>query len=75
MKDKSENSRERVKDDLTQAYKSYANYAFSEKETRHPCCKNAADSVLCTRTYDECKFPNCKHVLSKCTICSSIALP
>ena len=43
---------------LTQAYKSYADYAFTEKQTRHPRCKNAADYVLCTPTNDECKFPN-----------------
>ena len=44
--------------ELTQAYKSYADYAFPEKKTRHPRCKNAADSVLCTQTNDECKLPN-----------------
>ena len=32
MKDKAENSSGRVKDKLTQAYKSYADYAFPEKE-------------------------------------------
>ena len=36
MKDKAENLRGRVKDELTQAYKSYADYAFPKKETRHP---------------------------------------
>ena len=36
MKDKAENSRGRGKDELTQDYKSYADYEFTEKETRHP---------------------------------------
>ena len=45
MKDKAENSRGRVKDELTQAYKSYADCAFPEKQNCHPHCKNAADSV------------------------------
>ena len=75
MKDKSDNSRGRVKDELTQAYKSYADYEFPKKENRHPHCENEVDSVLCTSTNDECKFPNWKCVLRKCTVCSSIALP
>ena len=58
MKEKAENSCGRGKDELTQAYKSYAGHAFPEKQTRHPRCENAADSVLCTPTNDECKlFP------------------
>ena len=57
MKDKAENSCEREKGVLTQAYKSYADYAFPEKQTCHPCCENAADSVLCTSMNDEYKFP------------------
>ena len=52
MKEKAENSRGRGKDELTQAYKSYADCAFPEKETCHPRCKNSADSVLCTPTND-----------------------
>ena len=36
MKEKAENSRGRGKYELTQAYKSYADYAFPEKQTRHP---------------------------------------
>ena len=56
MKDKAENSRGRGKYELTQAYKSYADYEFPEKQTRNPRCENAADSVLCTPTNDECKF-------------------
>ena len=36
LKDKADNSRGRVKVELTQAYKSYADYAFPEKQTRHP---------------------------------------
>ena len=75
MKDKEENSRVRKKGELTQAYKSYADYAFPKKETRHSCCKNAADSILCTPTNNERKLPNRKCVLRKCTFCSSIALP
>ena len=35
MKDKADNSCVRKKDEFTQAYKSYANYAFSNDETRH----------------------------------------
>ena len=75
MKEKGENSRGRGKDELDQAYKSYADYAFAEKKTRHPPCKNAEDSVLCTPTNYECKFPNWKCVLRKCTVCRDIALP
>ena len=75
MKDKAENSRGSKKDELTQSYKSYADYAFPDNETCHPCCENAADYVLCTPTNDECKFPNWKCVLRKCNVCSSIALP
>ena len=56
MKDKAENSRGRGKDELTQAYKSYADYTFPGKHTRRPPCENAADSVLCTPTNNECKF-------------------
>ena len=41
---------------LTQAYKSYAGYAFPEKQTRHPRCEKVADSVICTSTNNECKF-------------------
>ena len=36
MKDKANNSRGREKDELTQAYKSYADYTFPNNETRHP---------------------------------------
>ena len=75
MKEKAENSRGRGKDELTQAYKSYADYVYPNKETRHPRCENAADSVTCTLTNDACKLPNWKCVLRKCTVCSSIALP
>ena len=74
MKEKADNSRGRGKDELTQAYKSYADHAFPEKQTRDPHCKNAADSVLCTPTNDKCKFPNWECVLRKCTVCSAIAL-
>ena len=75
MKEKAENSRGRGKYELTQAYKSYTDYAFSEKQTRHPHCENAADSVPCTPTNDECKLPNWKCVLQKCTLCRAIAPP
>ena len=75
MKDKAENSRGSGKDESTQDYKSYADYAFPGKQTRHPRCENAADFVLCTLTNDECKLPNWKCVLRKCTVYSSIALP
>ena len=75
MKEKAENSRGRGKDGLTQAYKSYADYAFPEKQTRHPRCENAADSVLCTQTNDVYKFSNWKCVLRNCTVCRAIALP
>ena len=52
MKDKADNSCGRVKDQLTQSYKSYADYTFPNDEARHPRCKNAADSVLCSPTND-----------------------
>ena len=57
MKDKADNSCGRGKDELTQAYKSYTGYAIQEKETRHPRCENAGDSILCTPTNDECTPP------------------
>ena len=60
---------------MSQAYKSYTDYAFPEKQTRHPNFENAADSVLCTPTNDECKLPNCKCVLRKCSVCRAIDLP
>ena len=47
MKDKADNSYGRKTYELTQDYKSYADYAFTNNENRHPCCENAADSVLC----------------------------
>ena len=75
MKDKADNPSGREKDILTQAYKSYADYSFPNNETRHPCCENATDSVLCTPTNHECKLPNWKCVLRKCTVRSSIDLP
>ena len=49
-------------------------HAFTEKQTRHPHCENAAYSVLCKPTNDECKLLNWKCVLRNCTVCSSIAL-
>ena len=52
MKDKADNSRVREKDELTQSYKSYSDYAFSNDKNHHPRCRNAADSVLCTPTTD-----------------------
>ena len=75
MKDKAQNSRGRGKYELTQAYKSYADYALPKKGTRHPRCENAADYVLYTPTNDEYKFPNWKCVLWKGTVCCSVALP
>ena len=75
MKDKADNSRGRGKYELTQAYKLYAEYAFPEIETHHPRCENAAESVLCSLTNDECQFTNWENVCRKCTVCSSIALP
>ena len=75
MKEKAENSRGRGKYEWTQAYKLYADYTFPEKQTCHPRCKNAADYVLFTPTNDECKLPNWKCVLRKCTVCRAIALP
>ena len=74
MKDKADNSRGSKKDELTQAYKSYADYAFPNNETCHPRCKNAADSILFTPTNDECQFTNWKFVLRKFTACNSISL-
>ena len=74
MKDKADNSRGRGKYELTQAYK-YADYAFPNDETRHPCCKNAADFVIFLSTNDECQLPNWKYVLQNCFTCTSIGLP
>ena len=75
MKYKADNSRGREKYELNQAYKLYAEYNFPNNETRHPRCKNIADSVLCSLINDEFQFPNCKCVLRKCTACTSIVLP
>ena len=75
MKDKAENSCGRGKDELTQAYKSYSDYLFPDKQTCHPRCKNAADYVLCTPTNDEFKLTNWKRVLRKCTVCRDISPP
>ena len=75
MKDKADHSRGSKRDELTQSYKSYANYAFPNDETRHSSCENVADYVLCTPTNDEWQFPNWKYVLRKCTSCICIALP
>ena len=46
MKDKADNSRVRKKYELNQAYRSYADHAFSNNETRHPRCEYAADSLV-----------------------------
>ena len=62
------------KDELTQTYKSYDDYLFTNNETRHPRYKNAAYSVLFTLTNDEFQLPNWKCVLQKCTACTSIDL-
>ena len=75
MNDKSDNSRGREKDESTQSYKSYADYAFPNDKTFHPRCENAADYILCTMNNDECQLINRKYVLRKCTACTSIALP
>ena len=75
MRDKADNSRGREKDEFTQAYKSYADYALPNDETCHSHCKNAGDSVLFTPTNDEFQSPNWKCVLRKCTDCTSIDLP
>ena len=60
---------------MKSSLKSYSDYAFPNDETCHPRCENAADSVLCTLTNDECKLPNCKCLLHKYAACTSIALP
>ena len=75
MRDKVDDSRGRKKYELTQDYKSYAGYDFPNDETCHPRCENAADSVLCTQTNDECQYPDWKCVLRECTACTSIDLP
>ena len=61
--------------ELTQDYKSYADYAFPNNKNCHPRCDNAADSVLCSPTNDEFQLTNWKCLLWKCTDCTSIALP
>ena len=63
------------KDELSQACKSYADHAFPNDENRHPRCENAADSVLCSPTNDECQFPNWKCVLWNYNACTYIAIP
>ena len=63
MKNKADHSRGRKKDELTQAYKSYADYNFQNDETCHPRCKNVSDSVFCSPTNDECQY----YQLEMCT--------
>ena len=74
MKDEADNSSRRKKDELTQAYTSYADYAFPNDETCYPRCENAADSVLCTPARHEFKYPNWKCLLQKFTEFTYIAL-
>ena len=74
MKDKVDNSCGIKKYELTQAYKSYADYAFPKDETRHPFCENTADSDLFTPNNDEFQFPNWKCFLRDCTACTYISL-
>ena len=45
MKDKADNSSGKGENELTQAYKSYTDYAFPNNETCFPRCENAADYV------------------------------
>ena len=61
--------------ELTQAYKSYADYAFPNNETHHPRCKNTAGSVIFPPTNYECQLTDWKCILRKCTACTSIAFP
>ena len=75
MKYKADNLCGRKKDELTQAYKSYADYDFPNNETHHPRYENPAYYVICTPTNDECQLTNWKCVLCKCTACTYIALP
>ena len=75
MKYKADSSRGREKDELTQAYKSYTDYAFPNNENCHPRCENTADYVLFSPTNDEFQLPNWKFVLWKCTECTSIDIP
>ena len=75
MKDKADNSHGSEKYELTQAYKSYSDYAFPNYETCHPRYKNAENSVLCTPTKGECQFPYWKCVMRECTACTCIYLP
>ena len=46
LKDKGDNSRGNKKYEWTQAYKSYAEYAFPNDETSHPRRENAVDHYL-----------------------------
>ena len=46
MKDKADNSRGWEKYELTQAYKSYSDYAFPNDDTCNPRCENVSDYVL-----------------------------
>ena len=75
MKDKADNSCERGKGELSQAYKSYSAYDFPNNETCHPRCKNATDFVLCSPINDECQLPNWKCALRMFTACTCISLP
>ena len=52
MKNKSDNSPGRKKDELTQAYRSYDDCAFPNDETCHLRCKNAANYIICSPTND-----------------------
>ena len=46
------------KDELTQSYKSYDDYAIPSYENCHPRCENTAYYVIFTPNNDECQFPN-----------------
>ena len=75
MKDIADDSHGRKKDELNRAYKSCADYAFPNDETRHPRCKNTEDYILCKPTNDEFQLTNWKCVLRKCNAFTSITLP
>ena len=51
------------------------NMLLPNDETCHPCCENAANSVLCTPDNDEFQLPDWKFLLRKCTVFTSIFLP
>ena len=58
MKDIANNSRGMKKMNELKLTNHMLTMPLQKNETSHPRCKNAADSVICSPTYQECQFTN-----------------